>query len=104
MERDNRINICNNIDLVWINEFVSLGIQYDTNNMGNITHINIRNNLTEIEARIAVWKPRYPIWKNHNTSNQKLNDVKNKAYPVVSSQSRLFDAKGNRTNCKYTYG
>ena len=36
-----RTNLCNDLNLIWTDEFISLGIKYDVEYMENITELNI---------------------------------------------------------------
>ena len=57
-ERDNRINLCTDLELIWTNKFTSLGITYDVQNMENITEQNINLKEKEIKKLINTWKGR----------------------------------------------
>ena len=41
--RDSRTIFCRDLELLWTNKFTSLGIQFDVNNMADITNMNIRS-------------------------------------------------------------
>ena len=57
-ERDNRINLCTDLELIWTNKFTSLGITYDVQNMENITEQNINLKEKEIKKLINTWNGR----------------------------------------------
>ena len=62
--RDKGTTFCRDLDL-WTNKFTSLGIQFDVNNMLNITNLNIRSRIGDIKSLIRIWSPRFltPIGK-----------------------------------------
>ena len=56
--RDNRMNLCTELNMMWNHKFTALGITYDVNNMKTITDQNISNKLIEINKTIALWRGR----------------------------------------------
>ena len=63
--RDSRAIFCRDLDLLWTHKFTSLGIQFDVNNMTDITNMNIRSKIGDIRNLIQIWTPRLltPIGK-----------------------------------------
>ena len=56
--RDSRVTLCNDMDLIWTNEFVSLGILYNISNLNQITELNLRPRIHEMENLASIWKCR----------------------------------------------
>ena len=56
--RDNRINLCTDLNLIWTDKFTSLGITYNINEMEHITEQNLEIKEKEIEKLIHVWSGR----------------------------------------------
>ena len=56
--RDNRMKLCTDLNLMWSHKFTALGITYDIHNMKTITDQNINNKLVEINRTIAIWRGR----------------------------------------------
>ena len=56
--RDNRINLCTDLKLIWTNKFTYLGITYDVQDMENITEQNIALKEKEIHKLINAWTGR----------------------------------------------
>ena len=56
--RDNRMRLCEDLNLIWSQKFTSLGIYYDIENMDNITDQNIENKMKEINKLIITWSGR----------------------------------------------
>ena len=52
------MTLCNDMDLIWTNEFVSLGILYNTLNLNQITELNLRPRILEMENLASIWKCR----------------------------------------------
>ena len=52
--RDSSDILCT--DLIWTNKFTSLGINYDVTDLDNITELNIKPKLIEIEKIIRIWQ------------------------------------------------
>ena len=63
--RDSGTTFCQNLDLLLTNKFMSLGIQFDVNNMADITNLNIRSKVGDIKDLIRIWSPKFltPIGK-----------------------------------------
>ena len=55
---DSRITYCKEQNLIWTAEFTSLGIIFNTDNLQEITEINIDNKIDEINKLIRIWTPR----------------------------------------------
>ena len=62
---DSSDKFCLERNLIWTNEFVSLGITFNVDNMEKITDINIEKKICEIHKLIQIWAPRFltPIGK-----------------------------------------
>ena len=56
--RDSGMNICDDLGLIWTKEFTSLGINYNIDKLDEITDLNIRPKLLEMEKLISLWKNR----------------------------------------------
>ena len=56
--RDNGIILCNELNLDWTQEFVSLGISYNISKFSNITELNIEGKIGEIQKLICLWNAR----------------------------------------------
>ena len=56
---DNRTTLCEDLNLDWSQEFVSLGITYNIDNFENISDINIELKIKEIQKLIFLWNARY---------------------------------------------
>ena len=56
--RDNRMILCTDLNLMWNHKFTALGITYDVHNMKTITDQNIENKILEINKTIAIWSGR----------------------------------------------
>ena len=56
--RDNRMRLCEDLNLIWSQKCTSLGINYDIENMENITDYNIDNKMKEIAILIITWSGR----------------------------------------------
>ena len=56
--RDNRMRTCEDLKLIWSQKFTSLGINYDIENMENITDYNIENKIKVITKLIITWSGR----------------------------------------------
>ena len=52
------IILCNELNLDWTQEFVSLGISYDISKFSNITELNIEGKIGEIQKLICLWNTR----------------------------------------------
>ena len=52
--RDSRAIFCRDLDLLWTHKFTSLGIQFDVNNMADITNMNIRSKIGDIRNLIRI--------------------------------------------------
>ena len=50
--------LCSDLHLDWTQEFSSLGINYNVNNLENITDLNIESKIGEIQKLIALWNAR----------------------------------------------
>ena len=50
--------MCEDLKLIWSQKFTSLGINYDIENMENITDYNIENKIKEITKLIITWSGR----------------------------------------------
>ena len=55
---DSRMTLCNDMDLIWTNEFVSLGILYKTLDLNQITELNLRPRILKMENLASIWKCR----------------------------------------------
>ena len=55
---DGRMTLCDDLDLIWTYEFVSLGIQYNINQLDIITDLNLEQKILEMEKMISVWRCR----------------------------------------------
>ena len=55
---DSRTNLCNDLKLIWTDEFISLGIKYNVNDMENITEMNIAIKKKEMYRLINTWNTR----------------------------------------------
>ena len=58
VERDNRIQLCTDLNLIWTNKFTALGITYDIHNMKQIADQNIEIKMNEILKLIRAWSGR----------------------------------------------
>ena len=58
VSRDSRMTLCDDLDLVWTQEFTSLGIDYNIKYLNRITDLNLEGKLKEMEKLISVWKIR----------------------------------------------
>ena len=56
--RDSSDVLCQDLNLIWTNKFTSLGINYDVNDLDNITELNIEPKLSEIDTLIKIWRNR----------------------------------------------
>ena len=56
--RDNRMNLCTDLNLMWNHKFTALGITYDVHNMTNIADQNIENKIIDINKTIVTWSGR----------------------------------------------
>ena len=56
--RDNRMRMCEDLNLIGSQEFTSIDINYDIENMENITDYNIENKMKEIAKLIITWSGR----------------------------------------------
>ena len=56
--RDNRINLCTDLNLMWTDKFTSLGITYNVKQMEQITEQNIEVKEKEIGKLINAWSGR----------------------------------------------
>ena len=55
---DGRMTLCDDLELIWTNEFVSLGIQYNINCLEKITDLNLEQKIFDMEKLISVWRCR----------------------------------------------
>ena len=62
---DSSDKFCPERNLIWTNEFISLGITFDVNRMEKITEIHMEKKIVEIHKLIRIWAPRFltPIGK-----------------------------------------
>ena len=58
VERDNRMKLCTDLNLIWTDQFTALGINYDVKNINLIADQNIEIKIKEIKKVIAVWSGR----------------------------------------------
>ena len=58
MPRDGRINICQDLNLIWTSEFISLGINYNILELENITELNLEPKILEMEKLTSIWRCR----------------------------------------------
>ena len=56
--RDSRMTICEDLDLIWTQEFTSLGIDYNVTQLNRITDLNLEGKIVDMEKLISVWKIR----------------------------------------------
>ena len=56
--RDSSDILCQDLNLIWTNNFISLGISYDVTDLDKITCLNIEPKLLEIEVLIRMWRTR----------------------------------------------
>ena len=56
--RDSSDVLCPDLNLIWTSKFTSLGINYDVNDLDNITELNIEPKLSEIDKLIRIWQNR----------------------------------------------
>ena len=56
--RDSGTILCNDLHLDWTQKFTSLGINYDVNNLDEITDSNIEAKIGEIQRLITLWNAR----------------------------------------------
>ena len=57
-DRDSSDVLCPDLNLIWTDKFTSLGIEYDTKDLENITLLNIEPKLIEIDKLINIWQTR----------------------------------------------
>ena len=57
-DRDSSDNLCPDLNLIWTNNFTSLGINYDVTDLENITQLNIEPKLLDMERLIRIWQLR----------------------------------------------
>ena len=55
---DGRMNICQDLNLIWTSEFTSLGINYNILELKNITELNLEPTILEMEKLNSIWKCR----------------------------------------------
>ena len=55
---DSRMTICEDLELFWMQEFTSLGINYSINELNNITDLNLESKILEMEKLSSVWRSR----------------------------------------------
>ena len=53
--RDSGTIFCQDLDLLWTNEFTSLGIQFDVYIVADITNLNIRSNIGDIKNLMRIY-------------------------------------------------
>ena len=58
VNRDNRIKLCTDLNLIWTHKFTALGITYDVQKMKEIADQNIETKLKEINKTITIWSCR----------------------------------------------
>ena len=46
---DSRMTLCDDMYLIWTHEFTSLGINYNTLDLNQITELNLKPNILEME-------------------------------------------------------
>ena len=54
--RDSGDVLCPDLNLIWTTKFTSIGINYDVNDLDNITELNIEPKLSEIDKLIKIWQ------------------------------------------------
>ena len=55
-DRDSSDVLCPDLNLIWTGKFTSLGKEYDTKDLENITLLNIEPKLIEIDKLINIWQ------------------------------------------------
>ena len=55
---DSRITLCKDLNLIWTQEFTSLGIYYNINSFDRITDLNLESKILEMEKMSSVWNVR----------------------------------------------
>ena len=53
-----RVTLCEDLELVWTQEFTSLGIDYNIKQLSRITELNLEEKVLDMEKLISVWKIR----------------------------------------------
>ena len=56
---DNGAILCEDLQLDWTQEFISLGITYNIDKFDNITELNIAAKIKEIQKLIKIWNARF---------------------------------------------
>ena len=56
--RGSRAKFCDELNLDWTNEFISLGIEYNVDDFNNIADLNINNKIKEIRKLTYIWNAR----------------------------------------------
>ena len=55
---DSRITLCEDLNLIWTQEFTSLGIDYNINSLDKITDLNLESRILEMEKMSSIWNVR----------------------------------------------
>ena len=58
VSRDSRMTLCDDLDLIWTQEFTSLGIDYNIKQLSRITGLNLEHKILEMKKLNLVWKCR----------------------------------------------
>ena len=56
--RDSRMTLCEDLNLIWTQDFTSLGIDYNINQLHKITDLNLEGKILDMEKLISIWKIR----------------------------------------------
>ena len=55
---DSRMTLCEDLNLIWTQEFTSLGIDYNINALDKITDLNLDLKILEMEKMSSIWNVR----------------------------------------------
>ena len=55
---DSRMTLCEDLNLIWTQEFTSLGIDYNINALDKITDLNLEFKILEMEKLSSIWNSR----------------------------------------------
>ena len=58
MTGGSRMTLCDDLELIWTHEFISLGITYNINSLSTITELNLDNKILEMEKLLTIWRGR----------------------------------------------
>ena len=84
---DSRMILCEDSNLIWTHEFTLLGIDYNVQNLNNITELNLESKILEMEKLSFIWNSRHLTLIGKITIIKTLMISKNNSHPTVPTKT-----------------